>query len=214
MDTETAVPPPEARLIRAAREAAGLTAAKAAGKTGGVVSPVYWRDVERGTGGRRGERVPVRGSARVIAHMALAVTLTPDRLETEGERPDAADVLREILRSRQPDAPEGTIDPSLQAARARADTSDPDAAPDVLFPGDPARQDMWRVITDPGMPADEKLAALAGPALFPGDRAKQAIVAADIIGREKPAEMAAKIRVLDRMRDRSRERAGHREQSA
>jgi hypothetical protein len=109
---------------------------------------------------------------------------------------------------------EGTIDPSLQAARARADTSDPDTAPDVLFPADPVRQDMWRVITDPGMPVDEKLAALAGPALFPGDRAKQAIVAADIIGREKPAEMAAKIRVLDRMRAEARGRSVHSEQSA
>jgi transcriptional regulator with XRE-family HTH domain len=214
MDTETAVAPPEARLIRAAREAAGLTAAKAAAKTGGVVSPVYWRDVERGTGGRRGKRVPVRGSARVIAHMALAVTLTPDRMETEGERPDAAEVLREILRSRQPDALERTVDPDVQAARARAETASTEDAPAILFPDDLVRQDMWRTITDPRLPVDEKLAAVAGPALFPGDRAKQAIVAADIIGREKPAEMAAKIRVLDRMRDRSRERAGHREQSA
>jgi hypothetical protein len=109
---------------------------------------------------------------------------------------------------------ERTVDPSAQAARARADTSDPDTAPDVLFPADPVRQDMWRVITDPRMPADEKLAALAGPALFPGDRAKQAIVAADIISREKPAEMAAKIRVLDRMRAEARGRSVHSEQSA
>lgn len=103
MDPETTAPPPEARLIRVAREARGLTAAAAADATEGI-SATYWRDVERGTGFRRGKRVPVRASDRLIAHMARTVGLSPDRLETEGDRPEAAGILREILRSENPGA--------------------------------------------------------------------------------------------------------------
>lgn len=106
MDPETPAPPPEARLIRAAREAAGISAAKAAEATNGVVSPVYWRDVERGRGGRRGKQVRVRGSAKVIAHMARVVGVAPDRLESEGQHPEAAEILREILRSQDQPSPE------------------------------------------------------------------------------------------------------------
>jgi Helix-turn-helix domain len=98
MDPDTPAPPPEARLIRIARNAAGLSADAAAKSTGGAVSPVYWRDVERGYGYRRSQRVPARASDRVLAHMAHAVRVAPDRLEEAG-RPDAAATLREILHS-------------------------------------------------------------------------------------------------------------------
>ena len=96
MDPVTPAPPPEARLIQTARKAAGLTAEAAARSTDGAVSPVYWRDVERGYGYRRGERVPARASDRVLAHMAHAVRVTPGRL-TKAGRDDAATVLTEIL---------------------------------------------------------------------------------------------------------------------
>lgn len=95
MDPDTPAPP-EASLIRTARKAAGLTAEAAARATGGAVSPVYWRDVERGYGYRRGKRVRARASDRVLAHMAHAVRVTPERL-TEAGRGDAATVLAEIL---------------------------------------------------------------------------------------------------------------------
>ena len=61
------------------------------------VSAAYWRDVERGAGGRRGERVPVRASARALAAMARVVGVTPAQLAGAG-RQDAARVLEEILR--------------------------------------------------------------------------------------------------------------------
>src|SRR5437879_6113997 len=53
--------PPEAEVIRLAREATGMTAqsaaeaSKAQDPAGRGISAAYWRDVERGHGGRRGE---------------------------------------------------------------------------------------------------------------------------------------------------------------
>lgn len=114
MDPQTITPPPEARLIRAAREAAGMTAADAARAVNEaaaargmrqVLSPAYWRDIERGYGGRRGVRVPVRASARVFAHMAASLGLTPERIAEEGRREDAAEILREIRSDPPPSRP-------------------------------------------------------------------------------------------------------------
>ncbi len=96
--------PPEALLIRTAREAAGMTAAQAAAATEGAVSATYWRDVERGYGGRRGKRAPARASARLLAIMAHITGVTPDQL-AGAKREDAARVLTEILRREgKPDA--------------------------------------------------------------------------------------------------------------
>src|SRR6185312_7727664 len=95
--------PPEAEVIRLARKAAGMTAedAAAASKThdpaGKGVSVTYWRDVERGQGGRRGQRVATRASDRILAAMARAVGVTPPELTSAG-REDAARVLDEMLR--------------------------------------------------------------------------------------------------------------------
>lgn len=101
MNPETPLPPAEARLIRIAREATGMTAADAARSTNGILSPAYWRDIERGYGGRRGQRVPSRASDRVLAHMARTVGVSPERLEEAG-RAGAAEVLREALRAIDP----------------------------------------------------------------------------------------------------------------
>lgn len=116
MDPQTPVPPPEARLIRIAREATGMTMADAARATNGKVSAAYWRDVERGYGGRRGVRATARASDRILAQMASAVGISPERLETDGCRPEAARILREILR------------PGSKAARA--------SGPLAVVPGD------------------------------------------------------------------------------
>ena len=93
--------PPEAEVIRLARLAADMSAQDAAEASrahdGRGVSAAYWRDVERGAGGRRGERVPVRASARALAAMARVVGVTPAQLAGAG-RQDAARVLEEILR--------------------------------------------------------------------------------------------------------------------
>jgi hypothetical protein len=93
--------PPEADVIRLAREAMDMTAQSAAEASrthdGKGVSAAYWRDVERGAGGRRGERVAVRASARALAAMARVVGVEPLQLTWAG-REDAARVLEEILR--------------------------------------------------------------------------------------------------------------------
>src|SRR5580693_4763055 len=93
--------PPEAEVIRLAREAMDMTAQDAAeasrARDGKGVSAAYWRDVERGHGGRRGQRVPTRASARALAAMARVVGVVPAQLAEAG-RGDAARVLEEILR--------------------------------------------------------------------------------------------------------------------
>lgn len=171
MDAETEMPPPEARLIRTARRAAGLSAEAAAKSTGGKVSAAYWRDVERGYGWRRGERVKATASAQVLAHMARAVAgVTPERLESEGGRPDAAEILREILRSEQaasspPLVPPGAPAPSsgrrVSLSVASVDLSQmSDSAIGELLEatGEKALMAMWRL----PLTRDEKLEVIDG----------------------------------------------------
>jgi hypothetical protein len=102
VDIETLPPaPPEAELIRLAREALGMKASAAARRMAETCPPDaaitagYWRDIERGAGGRRGQRVTVRASDSTLAHMAVVVGVTPERLEKAG-REKAAAILREI----------------------------------------------------------------------------------------------------------------------
>lgn len=87
-------PPPEAALIRLAREASGMSpevaAARAAIKLGGS----RWRHIERGYETR--DRL-VRAPDKTLAHMAHVVDVSPERLEEAG-REGAAAILREILR--------------------------------------------------------------------------------------------------------------------
>lgn len=87
-------PPPEAVLIRRAREASGLRQPDAIAllrRRGYRISPSRWSQIETG---RDGDKV-ARGSASAVAHMASAVGLTPERLREA--RPDAAEVLEEII---------------------------------------------------------------------------------------------------------------------
>jgi hypothetical protein len=119
--------PPEAEVIRLAREAMDMTAQRAAEASrahdGKGVSAAYWRDVERGYGGRRGQRVPTRASARALAAMARVVGVVPPQLAAAG-REDAARVLEEILRREQ--APPLTSSGTAALAPLAA-TSEPDA---------------------------------------------------------------------------------------
>jgi helix-turn-helix protein len=88
-------PPPEAVLIRLAREAARIKAPAAAKSAG--VSVARWSQIETGYETRLGRYKPVRAPEGTLAHMAHAVGVGPERLEEAG-RPDAAMVLREIQR--------------------------------------------------------------------------------------------------------------------
>jgi hypothetical protein len=94
--------PPEALLIRRARLAGQVKAPVAARSAG--ISVARWSQIENGYERREGEYKPVRASDGLLAHMAHAVGLTPERL-TEAGRQDAAEILREIERREEPDLP-------------------------------------------------------------------------------------------------------------
>lgn len=150
MEPETPAAPPEARLIRTAREAAGMTATQAAQATGGAISATYWRDVERGYGGRRGQRAAARASDMTLAAMARVTGVTPEQL-IGARREEAARVLAEILRREGRPAPAEVPQPP-GAVLAAADTpvSDPqDDAAARLFPGDTRHdriiRNIWRL---------------------------------------------------------------------
>ncbi|WP_340382242.1 hypothetical protein U5640_36190 [Streptomyces sp. SS7] len=97
-------PPAEAVLIRVARQARGLSPEEAAALLPIRLSGARWRQIENGYE-RRNPPKPVRAPDKTLAHMAHAVGVTPERLEEAG-RPEAAEILREILRT-QPDAYSG-----------------------------------------------------------------------------------------------------------
>ena len=87
---------PEGQLIRRTRELAVpkpsiRTAAKRIG-----MSAEQWGYVERGYYPGRGDRggKPFSPPAATLARMARSLGISPDRLETEGQRPDAAEMLR------------------------------------------------------------------------------------------------------------------------
>jgi transcriptional regulator with XRE-family HTH domain len=180
--------PPYGALIEEARDHAGLSIRESARRAG--ISDAWWRYV---VNGRQGNN-PVTGAADTVADMARVVGLDPDRLETDGERPDAA----RILRSRQPDAP-------ASAPSAVAPPSRDDRAAD-LFPHDPDKQQAWRVLTDPVMDTDEKLGRIAGQLLWPGEDPQQKILVAAVVSRVSADEMAEMMQVLPRSRAENRAR--------
>jgi len=171
--------PPEAALIRLAREAMGMTAtaaAKAARDAGHKVGDTYWRDVERGQGGRRGERVAVKASARTLAGMARAVCVTPEQLREAG-RGDSAAILQEMLRRDEPSRtgqfqvirdPEGglaaqrreaadkwakmrttPVGPEIEEIKDAIDAAWPGAAGADIFPSHPEVAEIWDMSATP-----------------------------------------------------------------
>jgi len=119
----TPKPPPEADLIRLARQARGLSPEEAAERTPVRIKGFRWRQIEKGYKGKVGESDRVQAPATTLAHMAFTVGVTPSRL-TEAGREDAAKILREI---------------QIQSADSTASLPDP---LDLL---DPERQ---RIIVD------------------------------------------------------------------
>lgn len=94
--------PPEGALIRLARKARGLSVNKAVKLVQEAAPDMRlgvsrWYHIESGTEGKSN---PVVAPPETIAHMANAVGLTPDRLAPH--RPDAAEILEEILRQKTP----------------------------------------------------------------------------------------------------------------
>jgi transcriptional regulator with XRE-family HTH domain len=137
---EASPPPPEAVLLYRARESAEITMADAARSAG--ITDTRWSQIERGHERRKGIDVPARAKAGTLARMARAIGISPERLESEGRRPDAADILREIL-SGEP-AAAGRRYPVASAV----DDPEDDAAA-RLFPGDTRHdriiRNIWRL---------------------------------------------------------------------
>lgn len=89
-------PPPEASLIRLARQARGLSPETAADLTPIRLRGGRWRQIENGYE-RKNPPKPVRAPDLTLAHMAQVVGVSPERLAEAG-REDAAEILREIQR--------------------------------------------------------------------------------------------------------------------
>lgn len=90
-------PPPEASLIRLARQARGLSPEQAADRTPIKIKGYRWRQIENGYRGKIGASARTIAPDTTLAHMAHTVGVTPERLEEAG-RGDAAEILREIQR--------------------------------------------------------------------------------------------------------------------
>ncbi|MGW5477611.1 hypothetical protein [Streptomyces sp. NPDC004008] len=88
-------PPPEADLIRLARQARGLSPEEAADRTPIRLGGFRWRQIENGFKGKSGSSPEVRAPDKTLAHMAHTVGVTPSRL-IEAGRGAAAEILREI----------------------------------------------------------------------------------------------------------------------
>jgi hypothetical protein len=170
--------PPEAEVIRLAREAMDMTAQDAAeasrSQDGRGVSAAYWRDVERGYGGRRGQRVKVRASDRALAAMARVVGVQPSQLTAAG-REDAARVLDEALRREAgtpPSRPAGPPLPEftpqmaadmatyvdevrLRVTLARRHHPDGPLTGREVFPLDPRSAFFWDTVTTVGFRQEE-----------------------------------------------------------
>lgn len=103
MEPDITPAPPEAGIIKTARDAAGMSIQAAADRSreidpeGNGVSAVYWGNIERGIGGRRGRRVKATASAMKLALMAATVGAEPAELAAAG-RGDAVLALETILR--------------------------------------------------------------------------------------------------------------------
>lgn len=171
-------PPPEGVLIEQARNQAKLSVREAARRAG--ISEGWWRQVAKGyqslSGGAFGivRDVP----ADTVAKMAKAAGVKPEQMETEGRRPDAARILREINRQEEErtaprpaaviefgeeDLPDDEYTPEEQAAlqdyadefklrvaRARRRHPGERLTGLMVFPRDALYQQMWDALSQLG----------------------------------------------------------------
>lgn len=121
---EDAWPPPEATLIRRAREARGLNHTEAASKIEIQLGARRWRQIEDGWE-KRGVTRAVAGDPQ-LAHMAFVVGVSPEDLEAV-DRHEAAEILRMIERRHKSPAPDPTLGELAERVK-----NDPDLARAVL----------------------------------------------------------------------------------
>lgn len=178
-------PPPEGVLIEQARRDARLSVREAARRAG--ISEGWWRQVVKGyqpTG--EGGYILRHAPAGTVAQMAAVVKLTPERMETEGQRPDAAEIIRQQGDSRiaapvtlprpsgaVPPAPERSslfgdlppgmaaeVEPHLRVIEGRAE------AAAAAHPGVPL-QGRWVFPADPEEARRWDVIAASGVAVYP-----------------------------------------------
>jgi hypothetical protein len=90
---ERPAPPPEGQLLATALAATGMSIREASRRAG--ISYGRWRQITTGYQNvSPGSYARVRAPAKTLARMARVVGVTAGQLEDEGERPDAATVLR------------------------------------------------------------------------------------------------------------------------
>ena len=95
--------PPEGKLIAAAQERSGQSIRKAAEQAG--ISYGRWRQIASGVQHvSPGNYAAVHAPAKTVARMAAVVGITAEQLETEGQRPDAAEALREMRKAEPAEA--------------------------------------------------------------------------------------------------------------
>lgn len=160
-------------VIELARKGAGLSMQRAADAAG--ISKATWIDSTRGYRRRGAEWETVEPKPETIARMARAVGISPERLKTEGQHPEAAEILAEIQRTQpalqRPAAPRPALrdtggipvvsaDPAelapyieqvwAEVAAAKA-FHGPHPAGEQVFPADPDEARMWdrEVLTEP-----------------------------------------------------------------
>ncbi|MFF0139755.1 helix-turn-helix domain-containing protein [Streptomyces sp. NPDC005227] len=92
-------PPPEATLIRLAREASGLSPEAAAARMEIKFSGSRWRQIEKGY--RRDSDSQVIAPHATLAHMAWILGINSERLAETG-RDDAVAILQELERTKAP----------------------------------------------------------------------------------------------------------------
>lgn len=98
--TDSPARPPEAELVRRARRRQRISIRQAAAAAD--ISESRLRQIEAGYQTvTKGVQIPTLASDVTLAHLAKAYDVTPDELE-DARRPDAAEVLREIIRTALP----------------------------------------------------------------------------------------------------------------
>ena len=90
-------PPPEGQLIADAADHMKLSIREAARRAG--ISYGRWRQIVTGYQNvSHGSYAPVHAPAKTLARMAAVVGVTADEMETQGQRADAAEFMRQDVR--------------------------------------------------------------------------------------------------------------------
>jgi transcriptional regulator with XRE-family HTH domain len=143
-------PTPEGQLIRQVRDLSiPRLSIRAAAKRIGL-SAEQWGYVERGyrpAGAGQPPR-PFSPPAATLAKMAHALRITPERLESEGQRPDAAKILREILHHEAEAADAARAAQTLTVTKSNTIESPPMTDAARIAAARPYADEIWQRVLD------------------------------------------------------------------